>query len=690
MPPPHKKAKVSGVATRRSRLAQRLTLATATVDAPDAGQDAAISDSASESGGNVLASWHRGGWVADIPLDIWIEVFRHLTPQSLRILARTSKAFRGFLMSRRSEACWKASRKLLTGLPPCPPFLSEPRYADLLFTNLCQLCGHGTSRQTLWDFVSRYCSSCYTKTTVEPRRVDALLNRIQKETECKDVILAAVSARYSDQVGTESRYHKAEWAALKTEWLSLETREEKSNFAKKQAAMVKERREFSAQVVAWLQRRAVRKEEKEVTLTLRRQSQILQRFQAEGWDKEFLKFETDDAFHGCKHWSRGTRKLSDSDWEAIRRQLTEILEDYCARRMGAQLLVKRLRNVLNVITARSADGISAAARRDPATDLQADFACIAQTPVFRKAVIPRGDVHRTTERIDELPSGIQTEAAAEWYQAREAEFRQLVKQRMDVAEGVDPLSLAAASFDCTHCSRTGMRWPNVLSHKCARRQHRWIDRSSEYLVALDKLCEEEGLSFPWTGAFFTVSSSLAATFNLISVAGKDPHSATFEEMESCGARFYCKICTVPAVGYMEVYDWKEALTHSRMRCDMVVETPLAGEQTPSKWMVLDPDHTASVIGLEGALRSKARQSADTFGCVHCQCRGKPLDIVKHCRGAHSVGKPQIDEDYYIHLDAVHKPFGPVHIYPEGARKDRIAKKDVEAGRAFFSSTLFID
>ncbi|KAI0374173.1 hypothetical protein BV20DRAFT_606110 [Pilatotrama ljubarskyi] len=69
-------------------------------------------------------------------------------------------------------------------------------------------------------------------------------------------------------------------------------------------------------------------------------------------------------------------------------------------------------------------------------------------------------------------------------------------------------------------------------------------------------------------------------------------------------------------------------------------------------------------------------------------------VAEHCQGAYRQGarcqrSPDRHEDYYIHLDAVHEPFGPVIIYPEDARKDRIAKKDVATGRAFFSPTLFI-
>lgn len=62
---------------------------------------------------------------------------------------------------------------------------------------------------------------------------------------------------------------------------------------------------------------------------------------------------------------------------------------------------------------------------------------------------------------------------------------------------------------------------------------------------------------------------------------------------------------------------------------------------------------------------------------------------------HGIEDPKIDEDYYVHLDSatrteqVAQKIGPILVYPEHARTDRVAVRDVKEGRAFFSASLFV-
>lgn len=60
-------------------------------------------------------------------------------PMDMLNLARTSKVFRRFLMTRTAVRLWKAARMNVDGLPDCPPHLSEPKYADLVFDTRCQV-----------------------------------------------------------------------------------------------------------------------------------------------------------------------------------------------------------------------------------------------------------------------------------------------------------------------------------------------------------------------------------------------------------------------------------------------------------------------------------------------------------------------------------------------------------------------
>ena len=66
-----------------------------------------------------------------------LQIFSHLEPLDLLHLARTTKLFRNYLMSRRSALLWKTAQRNLDCLSDCPPYLSEPAYAELMFGLQC-------------------------------------------------------------------------------------------------------------------------------------------------------------------------------------------------------------------------------------------------------------------------------------------------------------------------------------------------------------------------------------------------------------------------------------------------------------------------------------------------------------------------------------------------------------------------
>ena len=106
------------------------------------------------------------------------QIFSLMHPRDLLNLARTSKDFRRVLMSRSSAPFWKAARQQVPGLPDCPPYLSEPAYANLAFFSHChvsplvyarvttcylnihQSCLKPNIKTAIWEFSVRYCNKC--------------------------------------------------------------------------------------------------------------------------------------------------------------------------------------------------------------------------------------------------------------------------------------------------------------------------------------------------------------------------------------------------------------------------------------------------------------------------------------------------------------------------------------------------
>lgn len=69
------------------------------------------------------------------------KIMKYLMPRDLLQLARTTKGFRSFLISRSSSGLWKVARENVKGLPCCPSHLSEPAWASLAFETNCNVSG---------------------------------------------------------------------------------------------------------------------------------------------------------------------------------------------------------------------------------------------------------------------------------------------------------------------------------------------------------------------------------------------------------------------------------------------------------------------------------------------------------------------------------------------------------------------
>ncbi|KAJ7470846.1 hypothetical protein FB451DRAFT_972861, partial [Mycena latifolia] len=67
------------------------------------------------------------------------QIYSSLTPLDLLQLARTSRPMRQDLFDLSSRRLWKTALSRVNGLPPCPPGISEPAYANLAFSLHCHV-----------------------------------------------------------------------------------------------------------------------------------------------------------------------------------------------------------------------------------------------------------------------------------------------------------------------------------------------------------------------------------------------------------------------------------------------------------------------------------------------------------------------------------------------------------------------
>lgn len=98
----------------------------------------------------------------DLPVELDGLILAQLEPATLLELARTSRSWRRRLLAG-SEArkTWEVSfqRCCALGLPPAPPELSPPRYAALVFDDVCDHCGE-EGAASFWILARCLCDDC--------------------------------------------------------------------------------------------------------------------------------------------------------------------------------------------------------------------------------------------------------------------------------------------------------------------------------------------------------------------------------------------------------------------------------------------------------------------------------------------------------------------------------------------------
>ncbi|OJT01673.1 hypothetical protein TRAPUB_7875 [Trametes pubescens] len=339
--------------------------------------------------------------------------------------------------------------------------------------------------------------------------------------------------------------------------------------------------------------------------------------------------------------------LASTEWLNIRRSVTALMETLRFSVFGTawdNQLLKRLQLAYSVIA--SCQTQDPREPRTAASDKQAEITDLLLAPTLRQLIHAPVNTKLTADAFQPLLASLPA-LQEEWHQECARVLGNLVQanfgpQPTRAADGVDLLTLAVASFDCNQCKRTDLRWPNILAHRCARSRRVMLGESNQrYLDAVLALrCRRRGLTpRPWEQTF--------------------------------------------------------RAKHERPRCDWLFGSYRA---VKNKWQVLDAEHTATVLKLESDLQEKTRRSLkcvpNAFGCVHCRYHSDDASAARnHCGDAHKIDNPKIDLDYYVPLDSTHaageaSSVGPILIYPEYSRTDRVTVKDVKEGRAFFSPSLF--
>ncbi|EIW61192.1 uncharacterized protein TRAVEDRAFT_69608 [Trametes versicolor FP-101664 SS1] len=269
-----------------------------------------------------------------MPMDIFLEIVRMLHPMDLLRLSRSSKHFRSLLMTQNSRSLWRAAFGNVPGVPPCPPYYPEPRYAAVLFDQYCFACGNARSTKVDYTACVRLCAPCFkinfeAWVTIYAAIQDSVGVQLPEEVRtimpslCGRSFLGyyehyQTDARSNDTVGT---YYTPESYAIADEALSLTAPGELSSFFEERWEFVTAMQNHAVSVLEWLDRCDAEKYANQNALRADRRAAILERLGELGYTT--TDYPEDRAW---KNIVDQPKKLTERIWTTVLPKLRILIE----------------------------------------------------------------------------------------------------------------------------------------------------------------------------------------------------------------------------------------------------------------------------------------------------------------------------------------------------------------------------
>ncbi|KAI0374825.1 hypothetical protein BV20DRAFT_1010494 [Pilatotrama ljubarskyi] len=598
----------------------------------------------------------------NMPLDVLTEIFSVMHPRDVLNLARTSAAFRGFLMSRNSAPFWRAARRTVNGLPDCPPHLSEPEYANLMFFSHCHSCLTTNVHNVIFEFSVRYCRGCKNWWVQEYGDYHgSVVATLKESTGNYEDILNLQFVVINDI--QRAYYHDREWAELQTSWEALPDYDEAGRkYVQDRAAAVRLVKESCDALYAWKDAQVQDRAEELDAIRAERFNTLLEFLMAEGWTEELNMMQPEDyAALTQQQYARRAVKLTPRGWANIRADAHAFMEDVQNRRLAEERR-KVLYGRFEEFGALLASHYPANSLRAPAEDTDPTLIDLAILPFFRDVLDAPGDDPLEIEDSANMRTTVAT-WIGDWRESCKVELAEkLVGVVPDITEVADPLSLAIAIFlcECHHLGgrRVGpLRFPDVLAHSCTRREAPTY--SADLYVAAAAECANAG---PLVLDKIRVDTERVRNMRaIIEALGLDYLEATLDDLERSETRLRCEQCNYRPRGdssqftvKVEAFDWLRAFKH--------YDTPLRKINGRScSWTALSAEEARAVRIKETRERMRLDEERARgvhylrYGCGYCahDCVGSSA-MGYHLRHIHEIGMSSPEAGMgahtYVHLD----------------------------------------
>ncbi|KAJ6500162.1 hypothetical protein C8R47DRAFT_1110711 [Mycena vitilis] len=453
-----------------------------------------------------------------LPLDILLEILRIVQPLDLLYLSRTNKSLRDFLLDRSNAFVWRESLQFAESSPPkCPSYMTEVQWTRLLFEEACHVCcsplEHDFSFDPIWwEFSARYCSEC--SSTQVTKKFPKELSWRSTRTNLPGVF-PCISGYYLVRDLND----------FKTKYLSA-TEEGRKTLTEERRDQTKTLNDHARVCEPWMA--GILKAHRDALTALKnaRWADIQAKFSEAGWRNAVKKSE----------WENNPvvttpQPLSDAEWQTIGPKLLEELEAKVKPRVMAARFhaLKQVFKNLSKLTEYLAFAPS--------------MADVAFFPDVRAILegdlkLPVSAAHLVTALQSKLPKLVK-----DWSTAFEEKLRNHTRAVLGLpsSSNVDPFKLAVAYFVCeNHCCEgyfTG-HWKachgTVENYRSTKNDPAPETYEDFAVVAFRrKPCRVNNM---------LTSSARTVLEDIVKHYGKDPKSATCEEMDAAPGKLYCMRC----------------------------------------------------------------------------------------------------------------------------------------------------
>lgn len=191
-----------------------------------------------------------------------------------------------------------------------------------------------------------------------------------------------------------------------------------------------------------------------------------------------------------------------------------------------------------------------------------------------QAIFRLPDTVRVTAQMFDVHRDQFGEWAAEWRRGCEDKLRALIRSsdafQGKLADNVDPLSLASVVFTCAECekdinsfSKITPLYPSLLSHDCLWPRvtyYTYTDPVERAIVAMSGYYMRHDFREAWDCKSLSIGRWHERGKDVVELCGKDPYTATMEEMDALDVRLWCSSCSERGEKRVQVCRWREAVS----------------------------------------------------------------------------------------------------------------------------------